>query len=146
MEERRRSLEGWTESGANARSALHTSEWNSLMQMHNTHARNLLQDGFYVYAMKLGLGDLPIIKVGHSKNPKTRLQSILTSSAFPVTLQYVSMAFDTRDTALMAERDFHRQFDQYRMNGEWFSLLDGSGVDSLEYALDFLRSNNGETK
>lgn len=116
------------------------------MQTKNTHTRISLQDGFYVYAMKLGLGDLPIIKVGHSKNPWARLQSILTACPFPVTLEYISVAFDTREVALASELSFHQQFDQYRMNGEWFGLLDGSGVDSLEYALDFLRSNNGETK
>lgn len=54
------------------------------------------------------------VKIGISKNPNQRLCGIKTGSSSKVRIYYVTPG------DLQKERDLHRLFAEYRVNGEWF--------------------------
>lgn len=54
------------------------------------------------------------VKIGVSKNPKSRLGSLKTGSATKTRIYYVTPGDQAK------ERDLHRLFAKHRVNGEWF--------------------------
>jgi hypothetical protein len=54
------------------------------------------------------------VKIGISKNPRQRLGSIKTGSSSKVRIYYVTPGDAQK------ERDLHKLFSEYRVNGEWF--------------------------
>lgn len=74
----------------------------------------------YVYIVDYGLDNecRPIVKIGLTQNPKSRLAQLNTSS--PRRLEYFSV-YQVADMAAV-EREMHRMFADRRMNGEWFHL------------------------
>ena len=67
-----------------------------------------------------------VCKIGISVNVTARICSLQTSSPYPLTL------LATMPGGRLEESALHREFGQYRLNGEWFSLrpeiLDRFGV------------------
>lgn len=70
----------------------------------------------YVYVV----AGLDVAKVGHSHNPRLRLNGIRTGSAEP--LQLVHTWSLPRDQALEMEGRLHGLFDWCRASGEWFTI------------------------
>lgn len=54
------------------------------------------------------------IKVGFSKNPEERLKQLQTG--YPDTLQRLLLVAGNEQD----ERNFHKEFEKFRLNGEWF--------------------------
>jgi hypothetical protein len=54
------------------------------------------------------------VKIGISKNPRQRLGSIKTGNSSKVRIYYVTPGDAQK------ERDLHKLFAEYRVNGEWF--------------------------
>jgi hypothetical protein len=59
------------------------------------------------------------VKIGYSQNPAGRIQSIATSSPFPIA------ALAIRDGDMALEKAMHRALADKRTTGEWFSKFDG---------------------
>jgi len=70
-----------------------------------------------VYVMKSSMG---MVKIGISKNPKSRRSSLIT--AHPGDLWLEASTYDC--DAVEAERMLHEEYSEHRMNGEWFALPD----------------------
>jgi DNA-binding XRE family transcriptional regulator len=58
------------------------------------------------------------VKIGYAINPKYRIRSIQTSHPFKL---YPLLVLDG---TLIDETKLHDQFQQYRVNGEWFTLCE----------------------
>jgi hypothetical protein len=58
------------------------------------------------------------VKIGYSKNVKSRLRSLQTGSPFELILLGVVPG------SMSLELDLHKEFDCYRQQGEWFSVSD----------------------
>ena len=54
------------------------------------------------------------VKIGFSKNPEIRIKELQTG--YPDTLKILCLIPGNEQT----EKRFHKQFDNYRLNGEWF--------------------------
>lgn len=67
----------------------------------------------HVYIMQCG--DLPRVKIGYSINPERRLRQLITTGV-PDDLRVIA----TIPGPPALERDYHRQFADYRVRGEWF--------------------------
>lgn len=70
---------------------------------------------YWVYVIPVNGG----LKVGHSKNPATRLHCIQSFSAQRLTFA-VKRRFKSRRSALDLERLVHRIHGDRRIRGEWF--------------------------
>jgi hypothetical protein len=81
--------------------------------------------GSYVYIVAtLGIGGRPglPIKIGRTDRcPKERFGALSTASAHPTAL-YGVIRLDTKAQAKAVELAYHVEFEQYRMNGEWFRI------------------------
>jgi hypothetical protein len=65
---------------------------------------------FFIYFARAGNK----VKIGISKNPNQRLCGIKTGSSSKVRIYYVTPGDAQK------ERDLHKLFAEYRVNGEWF--------------------------
>lgn len=71
----------------------------------------------------------PIIKIGMSDNPKTRLKTLQTNSGFPLTLVYESEPILNPATI---ERLIHVELKEFRTRGEWFELDAGMAEEKIK--------------
>ena len=69
----------------------------------------------YVYVLQSPTG---AYKIGHSKNPHSRLKTFQVKLPFEV--EYVCLVYSGDMQGL--ELELHERFDERRINGEWFAL------------------------
>lgn len=77
----------------------------------------------YIYVLRLWTNTDPLMcpyKIGRSKYPTVRQDQIGVKMPFDTTLILV-MRVDDMD---VAERNLHRQYGRWRLNGEWFQLTE----------------------
>jgi hypothetical protein len=77
--------------------------WNKIMPEN---------DVGYVYFVRMGV----TVKIGHTMDVRSRLKTIQT--ACPGEIHLAGFVPGSPEV----ERDFHRQFRQYRTHGEWFTI------------------------
>lgn len=78
-----------------------------------------MNDLCYVYVIKSTSGHY---KIGLSDDPHRRLKQLKkTQGPYEYSLM-VHISFPSRDSARRAERSIHNALDEWRVNGEWFSL------------------------
>lgn len=70
----------------------------------------------YVYLIKGGRG----YKIGMSKEPLERITTLGVVLPFPIE----TLAVIETDDMIALERQLHKHYDEYRLNGEWFNLTD----------------------
>lgn len=59
-------------------------------------------------------GEVGAIKIGHSKLPLCRLAAMQMGSPIPLSIMALAKG------GYRAEREYHRQFAEHRLHGEWF--------------------------
>ena len=70
-------------------------------------------DGSFVYVIR---GDHNMVKIGVSTNPRARLASLQTGSAFPVSFAFIGV---TPGNGYDIETEAHRILEKHQCNGEW---------------------------
>lgn len=95
----------------------------------------------YLIAQVDGDGFKAPIKIGVAASPLARARDLNTACPFRIDVME-TFAMSCRATALKAERLFHKNLKNYRMNGEWFDvcpyaafriLLNGLKSDVVEF-------------
>lgn len=86
----------------------------------------------YVYLIENDLGE---VKCGRSINAKIRLRSLETQGNLTIKNTFVSEA---HSEYFKTETEFHRNFSEFRMKGEWFSV-------SFNDSVNFINSLMGRT-
>ena len=71
-------------------------------------------------------------KIGHSQDPRGRLQTLQTSRTDQLTLQWSQET--TREKAEDLEKLIHRQLGHRRIRGEWFDLQLEEAIAEVQYA------------
>jgi len=59
------------------------------------------------------------VKIGYADDPKSRIQSIQTSSPYKLEVLLII------DGSYEVERDLHKSFQEFRITGEWFEFAEG---------------------
>jgi hypothetical protein len=72
------------------------------------------------------------VKVGTTTNPRARLASLRTGSAFPIDCSYIAVT--PGDSGAEIERAAHTLLDRHRLNGEWFGAAPELAVAALNAA------------
>lgn len=72
----------------------------------------------FVYLLSTSLGHY---KIGHTKNPKSRLSEFSVKLPFDIECECL---IKTKDRYAL-EQELHERFDDKRVNGEWFELEPG---------------------
>lgn len=84
------------------------------------------------------------IKIGHSKepNPKRRIQSYLTYA--PYGIDYLGhVTVRGKENSLLLEKKIHKQFKDFKLLKEWFSIEEKDIVSYLEsIGLKYIKNNN----
>src|SRR6476661_1387512 len=75
------------------------------------------------------------MKIGISANPTSRLATLQTAS--PVRLSLICAVQLDREMAVAAERLFHETHKRWRLNGEWFSMVQRVAV--MEFCIVIAR-------
>lgn len=70
----------------------------------------------YVYLIQKGYG---AIKIGVSKDPEKRCKELQIGNGSKLFL-IAKFPCKTRNDANILEKELHRKFEKFRMNGEWF--------------------------
>ncbi|WP_157134321.1 GIY-YIG nuclease family protein [Photobacterium profundum] len=70
-----------------------------------------------------------VLKIGISKNPKSRMADLQTSNASRLVLSDVYVTFNP---AIKVEKALHKRFNSRRLQGEWFS---GVSAEEIEEAI-----------
>lgn len=97
----------------------------------------------YVYLLYSESG---LYKIGVSNDVEKRMNSLRTASGYPLNcLGY----YKTNTKATTVERNLHKLFDEFRVQGEWFdfpkdrftlekfeSILDRYGMEKMEFDLN----------
>jgi hypothetical protein len=86
----------------------------------------------YVYV--IGRPDGPV-KVGISRYPYGRVNSLQTGCPFPLELLHAQPMRD-RSHALQHERNFHEVYAEKRLSGEWFDIDAELAIECIETALE----------
>jgi hypothetical protein len=82
--------------------------------------------GGFVYVVR---GDHNMVKVGVTTNPRARLASLRTGSAFPI--DYAYLAVTPGDSGAAIEAAAHKLLDKHRCNGEWFDVQPEMAVAAI---------------
>jgi hypothetical protein len=82
--------------------------------------------GGFVYVVR---GDHNMIKVGVTTNPRARLASLRTGSAFPI--DYAYLAVTPGESRTEIETATHALLDKHRCNGEWFDIAPEMAVAAI---------------
>jgi hypothetical protein len=82
--------------------------------------------------------DKPLCKVGVSSSIPKRLKALVPCCPFELQLQH-HIAFPNRAGAEWAERVIHLSLEQYRVNGEWFSVPALAAVDVYWGVMDMMK-------
>jgi len=67
----------------------------------------------YVYV--IGNTHAEVCKIGFSKTPNKRLKGIQTGCPYPIKILYLFVG------SINLEKQLHKKYSKYRLNGEWFS-------------------------
>lgn len=78
----------------------------------------------YVYFIK-AFGQHPMIKIGKSKNPKSRLSELQVGSPVKLTLMG-TVRCQSDYHALQVEKLAHHLFRKQNRRGEWFRMAEGA--------------------
>jgi hypothetical protein len=84
--------------------------------------------GSFVYVVR---GDHNVVKIGVTRNPRARLASLRTASAFPIEYSYIAF---TDNCGPMIEGAAHTLLERYRINGEWYDVAPEMAVAALSAA------------
>jgi hypothetical protein len=82
--------------------------------------------GGFVYVVR---GDHNLVKIGITTNPRARLASLRTGSAFPI--EYTYLAVTPGDSGAAIEGAAHQLLDKHRCNGEWFDVQPEMAVAAI---------------
>jgi Meiotically up-regulated gene 113 len=82
--------------------------------------------GGFIYVIR---GDHNLIKVGITTNPRARLSSLRTASAFPIDYSY--LAAITGNSGAEIEHSVHQLLEQHRCHGEWFDVAPEMAVAAI---------------
>ena len=82
----------------------------------NKPAKPVELDNFYLYA----ISTQDQVKVGYSKNPKTRLKTLQTGSSSDLSLEWYKYCASSDKEARIQERILHRKIKRFKIRGEWF--------------------------
>jgi len=93
---------------------LNTETINNLITNSDSHNKRIMDNLKSVYIIEC---NDETIKIGVSKNPIDRLNTIETSSGKRIINQYVT---DKIEMAFALEKMLHDYFYSFRLNGEWF--------------------------
>ena len=74
----------------------------------------------YIYVIGKDKRDSPV-KIGTSTNPQGRLKVLQTANHEKLHIKHLVECKSVANASAM-EREIHRKLDQYRVNGEWFSV------------------------
>jgi hypothetical protein len=85
--------------------------------------------GSFVYVVR---GDHNLVKVGVTTNPRARLTTLRTSSAFPIDYSYIAVAPD--NSGPLIEGAAHALLERHCVNGEWFDVAPEMAVAALSAA------------
>jgi hypothetical protein len=71
------------------------------------------------------------IKIGYSSNsdPKCRIDTMQTYSPYGSELIGIIVCYNP----IQVEKELHKKFDEFRTNGEWFSISIKQALDEIEY-------------
>ena len=70
-----------------------------------------------------------LVKIGFSKNPKTRINNIQTQSGYEITNRYISKpCINYREI----ERQLHGIYSKQRLRGEWFEIDIGGAIEKIK--------------
>lgn len=83
---------------------------------HEAHRQRRNDAPTFLYLAERG----PLLKIGVSGDPQTRIASLSTGSGVPVVL-VATRRFRERAAAMKAERQAHDRFAEHRVLGEWFN-------------------------
>jgi predicted GIY-YIG superfamily endonuclease len=72
----------------------------------------------FVYIIQFDNGNL---KIGFSSNPTKRLRSLETQSGNLIVKRFL-LKFDSKKEALAQEKNLHKQFAEFRTQGEYFNI------------------------
>jgi hypothetical protein len=81
--------------------------------------------GSFVYVVR---GDHNLVKIGVTTNPRARLASLRTASAFPIDFSYIAV---TPGTGFDIEQAAHTMLASHRCNGEWFDVAPEMAVAAI---------------
>lgn len=81
------------------------------------------------------------VKIGHSKNPEKRFDSINYSTPM-ILKKHVVVKFEKKEDALKLENEFKTKFKQFNFKGEWFELIAEDVLDN--WFMKFLIENAKE--
>jgi hypothetical protein len=82
--------------------------------------------GGFVYVVR---GDHNLVKIGITTNPRARLASLRTGSAFPI--DYAYLAVTPGESRAAIESGTHTLLDKHRCNGEWFDVQPEMAVAAI---------------
>jgi hypothetical protein len=85
--------------------------------------------GSFIYVVR---GDHNLVKVGTTTNPRARLASLRTNSAFPIDYSYIAVTPDNSGPLIV--RAAHALLKRQRVNGEWFDVAPENAVAALNGA------------
>lgn len=96
---------------------------------------------FYVYFIRENSRKAPNYKVGYSKNPIQRVQSLQTGHPYKLGL-FGLLEYDTREEAFRMEQSLHKDFSKYKEQGEWFKW--NNQIDQImrfgqDYYINYIR-------
>ena len=87
--------------------------------------------------------DFEFIKIGLSKNIKSRMRNIQSGCPFLLTL-HTAATFLSYKNAAAYEKKMHRRLEEFRVRGEWYSL-EVSIIDDIEDEFRGInKANRGE--
>jgi len=86
----------------------------------------------YVYVIGVDQGP---VKVGISNNPLARLSVLRTGSPFDLKLIYFREA-RSREHAHQHERNFHEDYADKRLSGEWFDMPGDFAAEGVDISFD----------
>jgi hypothetical protein len=91
-----------------------------------------MTETYYVYVISRDSekGMTAPVKIGISKTPNARLDTIQTSCPFPIKLAYV-FGCPNREIAQVIERSFHETQRKNKEHGEWFSYEPLEAIHTL---------------
>ena len=85
--------------------------------------------GSFVYVVR---GDHNLVKIGTTTDPRARLASLRTASAFPIDYSYIAVTPDNSGPVIV--RAAHTRLKRHRINGEWFGVAPENAVAALNGA------------
>ena len=100
----------------------------------------------YIAKMEIPSSCGDIVKVGISQNPKSRIATLRTGSAFPINF-FATLRLPNRNLAREFEREFHCIEAPFRLEGEWFRFCAPAALCNIGISLaNFAFAEYGRSK